>query len=290
MRRDTQIGVILGMVILVIIGVFLSTRSSLKEADMPVLVLPEESLSVIEEIDIFDLSQEPKTESLEREIVSVDENVIAEEITVDGADEEPLKFGTLLEGKWKGIVPELSDLESELPPSQQTETALGGRSDLHEGEESESNVADESTDLTDVASVDTNSEVIHTVRSNESLATLSKNYYGDETKWREIFEANRDKLSNPNVVYVGLKLKIPNVNALTDEAGGGRSKRQFAQRSNDETLETRNYRIRRGDTLHSIASEFYHDGSLWWKIYEANEDTIEDKNILIIGHTLVIPP
>ncbi|MBT5305098.1 MAG: hypothetical protein HOL31_08465, partial [Candidatus Scalindua sp.] len=52
MRRDNQIGVILGIVILVIIGVFLSTRTSDNETVIPDLVLSEDvrQESEIEEI------------------------------------------------------------------------------------------------------------------------------------------------------------------------------------------------------------------------------------------------
>ena len=52
MRRDTQIGIILGIVILVIIGVFLSTRTSDYETVLPDLVLSEagRQKSEIEEI------------------------------------------------------------------------------------------------------------------------------------------------------------------------------------------------------------------------------------------------
>ncbi len=289
MRRDTQIGVILGMVILVIIGVFLSTRSSFKEADMPVLVLPEESVSEVEEIDIFDLAQEPKSESPEQEN-SVEEQVVSEGITVNGPAEEPLKYGSLLEGKWKGILPEQEDKELELSQIQETEKEeLEKRSAESKSEDTRQNATEERRDVSEVASGTVEPELFHTVRSNENLAALSKEYYGDETKWRTIFEANRDKLSNPNVLYVGLKLRIPNLNDFPEESRVNRREREFAQRSREETSERRTYTIRRGDTLHSIASEFYQDGSLWWKIYEANDDVIVDKNVLIIGDSLVIP-
>ena len=42
MRRDTQIGIILGIAILVIIGVFLSTRTSDQKAVIPDLAMSEE--------------------------------------------------------------------------------------------------------------------------------------------------------------------------------------------------------------------------------------------------------
>ena len=62
MRRDTQIGIILGIVILVIIGVFLSTRASDNEAVLPDLVLSEEvrQKTKVEEIDINRIFKESK--------------------------------------------------------------------------------------------------------------------------------------------------------------------------------------------------------------------------------------
>ena len=63
MRRDTQIGIILGVVILVVIGIFLSTRTTVYETKTPDLSLSEENVaeSEIEEIDINELIEETKT-------------------------------------------------------------------------------------------------------------------------------------------------------------------------------------------------------------------------------------
>ena len=62
MRRDTQIGIILGIVILVIIGVFLSTRTSDYKTVLPDLALSEEGRekSEIEGIDINEVIKESK--------------------------------------------------------------------------------------------------------------------------------------------------------------------------------------------------------------------------------------
>ena len=45
-----------------------------------------------------------------------------------------------------------------------------------------------------------------------------------------------------------------------------------------------------GDTLWSIAEQFYGDGTLWPKIYAANKQVIgDDPNVLYAGLTLTIP-
>jgi len=49
----------------------------------------------------------------------------------------------------------------------------------------------------------------HTVKPGETLAGLAKRYYGDRSKWRVIFNANRDLIHDPDVLAVGWVLEIP---------------------------------------------------------------------------------
>ena len=51
---------------------------------------------------------------------------------------------------------------------------------------------------------------IHTVESGENLSKISKHYFKDANKYMNIFNANKDQLTNPDMVKVGQKLKIPN--------------------------------------------------------------------------------
>ena len=71
MRRDTQIGIILGIVILVIIGVFLSTRPSDSEMVLPDLVLSEgtRQKTKVKEIDINSFFKESKKTELIKESI-----------------------------------------------------------------------------------------------------------------------------------------------------------------------------------------------------------------------------
>ncbi len=55
---------------------------------------------------------------------------------------------------------------------------------------------------------DTATEVYEVV-SGDSLSEISEKVYGTATRWKEIFEANRDVLDGPDWVQVGMKLKIP---------------------------------------------------------------------------------
>jgi nucleoid-associated protein YgaU len=49
----------------------------------------------------------------------------------------------------------------------------------------------------------------YTVQSGDTLSKISKQFYGDANKYMQIFEANRDVLTDPNMIKVGQVLKIP---------------------------------------------------------------------------------
>lgn len=49
----------------------------------------------------------------------------------------------------------------------------------------------------------------HTVAKGETLSAIAKEYLGDASKYHAIFEANRPMLSDPDKIYPGQKLRIP---------------------------------------------------------------------------------
>ena len=50
---------------------------------------------------------------------------------------------------------------------------------------------------------------IYIVVSGDSLSKISKREYGDANQWPKIYEANRDTIKNPDLIYPGQKLRIP---------------------------------------------------------------------------------
>ena len=50
---------------------------------------------------------------------------------------------------------------------------------------------------------------VHEVVSGDTLGKIAKEYFKDASKYTKIFEANTDQLSNPDLIKVGQKLKIP---------------------------------------------------------------------------------
>jgi nucleoid-associated protein YgaU len=49
----------------------------------------------------------------------------------------------------------------------------------------------------------------YTVKSGDSLSKISKEVYGNAGDYMKIFEANRDKLSDPDKIQPGQELVIP---------------------------------------------------------------------------------
>jgi nucleoid-associated protein YgaU len=51
--------------------------------------------------------------------------------------------------------------------------------------------------------------VLHTVESGDSLWKIAQKHYGDGSKYTAIFEANKPMLSDPDKIYPGQVLRIP---------------------------------------------------------------------------------
>jgi LysM domain len=49
----------------------------------------------------------------------------------------------------------------------------------------------------------------YVVVSGDSLSKIAKHQYGDAQKWSRIYEANRNIIKNPDLIYPGQELRIP---------------------------------------------------------------------------------
>jgi len=49
----------------------------------------------------------------------------------------------------------------------------------------------------------------YTIKSGDTLSKIAKEYYGDAMKYPVIFEANREVIKDPNLIYPGQQIRIP---------------------------------------------------------------------------------
>ncbi|NLF00556.1 MAG: LysM peptidoglycan-binding domain-containing protein [Anaerolineales bacterium] len=52
-------------------------------------------------------------------------------------------------------------------------------------------------------------KAVYVVKSGDSLSKIAKEQLGDAKRWPEIFELNKDKIKNPNLIYPGQELTLP---------------------------------------------------------------------------------
>lgn len=83
--------------------------------------------------------------------------------------------------------------------------------------------------------------IVHVVRSGETLQDISKQYFKTVRRWKQIADANRSVLPNPDRLRSGIRLVIPDASVRTED------------RRVREVVDARTYTVRPGDSLSSIA-------------------------------------
>ena len=59
--------------------------------------------------------------------------------------------------------------------------------------------------------VNNNHRITHKIRANDSLYKLAKKYYNDGTKWKKIYQANRNIMPDPHSLKIGQEILIPKI-------------------------------------------------------------------------------
>jgi nucleoid-associated protein YgaU len=49
----------------------------------------------------------------------------------------------------------------------------------------------------------------YVVAKGDSLSAIAQREYGDEKEWRRIYDANRDIIKDPDLIYPGQTLRLP---------------------------------------------------------------------------------
>lgn len=111
-----------------------------------------------------------------------------------------------------GIFDKAGSIFGDKPEDDRKTGASPDFSDATSGSTSKSTPA---ADFSDVTSGESSSAPAastgqtYTVKSGDSLSKIAKAHYGDASKWKRIYEANKEKIKNPDLIYPGQEFTIP---------------------------------------------------------------------------------
>ncbi len=157
----------------------------------------------------------------------------------------------------------------------------------------------------------------YTVKDGDTLKSLAKKYYGKSSKWKKIYDANKNKIPASQKLKKGMKLTIPaisytvkkgdTIKTIAKKYFGANSKWKLIYQVNQDVIPSslklktgtklvipvpvvcRIYTVKSGDTLEKLAKKFYGKSSKWKKIYNANKNKVSASKKLKKGTSLFIP-
>lgn len=281
MKRDVQVGVILGVIILAIIGVFLSTKTTVKEPTIPIPELDEELQVGV--LNVRDLPQSPPNAAQSRESFkeapasgqSTEQKEQSVSKTVKAEEKPAAKNDNVVEGVWKHepVEPSVNVAIDDQKP--QVATVKDDWKDVPSGEGK--SLAGKSQ--------------TYKIQYRDDLRKIAKKFYGDASKWTIILNANQKKILDRNNLKAGIELVIPDENSVSQK----QKKETTTPTLSQTTLVTetkpagKTHIVRQGDTLYKLAEKYYKNSSKSNKIAEANRKIIKNGKSLKIGQELIIP-
>ena len=109
------------------------------------------------------------------------------------------------------------------------------------------------------------------IRDGDTLSAIAGEVYGDPARWLTIYDANRGRIRDPDLIFPDQELVIPRAEAPTPPREAVR------------------HQVTGGDHLWKIAAVVYGDPRLWPLIYDANRDRVSNPDLIYPWQRLVIP-
>lgn len=141
--------------------------------------------------------------------------------------------------------------------------------------------------------------VHHTVVAGDTLSKIAAAHYGSRspTVINAVFDANRNVLSSPDLLSVGMELKLPVITGFDLRSRAGRDSHVSRPASSRDSVKTtqpegaafRWYQIKENDRYISIAREQLGDGRRWQEIHELNKDKFPDPDRIRPGVRIKLP-
>ncbi|MEW6359385.1 MAG: LysM peptidoglycan-binding domain-containing protein [Planctomycetota bacterium] len=122
------------------------------------------------------------------------------------------------------------------------------------------------------------------VQPGDTLSGIASEELGSAKHWQKIFEANKDKLSAPEKLVVGMKLTIPDVTAEEKKPAPAPEPALVPPKVEEKIEEPKTeeaeggvHVVKKGETLSDIAGEHLGDRNKWRAIAKANPDLDPDR-------------
>lgn len=135
------------------------------------------------------------------------------------------------------------------------------------------------------------SAIRHTVLKGETLTRIAERHYGNGDYWRTIAQANPGKVTPDGRVQLGVVLDIPKredaqLGPAFVDAGSERAIRVDTRVPNTsgKTIE-----VKSGDTLSELAAKHLGSAGKWQELLDANKDKLDDPTGLQVGMKLRLP-
>lgn len=107
----------------------------------------------------------------------------------------------------------------------------------------------------------------YVVKANQTLSDVAEEVLGDRKAWRKIYEANKDRLKDPNHVRAGMKLVYEKLQASAAKRSPAKSTSVPASAPRPQG---RTYTVKKGEGLWAIAKTQLGKPSRWKEIAELN--------------------
>lgn len=144
-----------------------------------------------------------------------------------------------------------------------------------------------------------------TVQAGDTLSEIAAREMGDASMWHALWEANKAKVPNPNLIHPGQVLTVPEGGSPAPQKAPEQAPPQKpqqvapppvavpgkkpAEQPAAPTEDSHLYTVRSGDTLSQIAKAQLGDPGRWREIWELNRDKIPDPNVIFAGAVLRLP-
>ena len=123
----------------------------------------------------------------------------------------------------------------------------------------------------------------YVVRDGDDLTAIALKVYGHAGGAQAIWSVNRDRLADPNVLPIGLELRIPPAWSVPAAQQPG------AGHVIEPGRRPGKVRVAPGETLETLAERFYGDRSMATRLYEANRDRLRNPALVVAGMELRLP-